>query len=389
MRTVAVVTVARSDFGVLRPVLRAIQQAPDLSLRLLVSGMHLSPEFGYTVDSIEEEGFIVDERVDMLLSSDRPEGTSISLGLGVVGFGQSFARSQPDILLVAGDRFDAYSAVIAALPFRIPVAHISGGDVTEGAIDDSIRHCITKLSHLHFVSTQPYADRVIRMGEEPWRVSVSGAPGLDNLASIEILDRDMLETVIGFRLDEPFALATYHPATINELSPSAQIAEVFAAIDALDTPVVFTMPNADSGGREIWDLIREFAKSRPNVHWAENLGTQVYFSMMAVSALMLGNSSSGIIEACSFGLPVVNIGNRQDGRVRGPNVVDVNADRDSIVAGMSRALDPAFKQSLEGVSNPYGDGTASNIIVERLRTVELGSRMTSKRFYDAPGTDER
>lgn len=389
MRTIAVVTVGRSDFGIYRPILRAIQQAPDLALRLLVSGMHLSPEFGYTVDAIEEEGFHVDERLDMLLSSDRPEGASISMGLGVVGFGQSFARARPDILLVLGDRFEMYAAVIAALPFRIPVAHIAGGEVTEGAIDDAIRHCITKLSHLHFVSTQPYAERVIRLGEEPWRVSVAGAPGLDNLASVEISDFETLRASLGLEIEQPFIMATYHPATLNDMSPSAQIAEVFAAIDSRDVPVVFTMPNADPGGRLIWDQIREFAKGRPNVHHVENLGTQAYFSMMATSALMLGNSSSGIVEACSFGLPVINIGNRQQGRVRGPNVIDVECDQDRIVVGIDKALDQTFRQSLEGVSNPYGDGAASDIIVERLRTVELGSRMITKKFYDGPATSEQ
>ncbi len=388
MRTVAVVTVARSDFGIYRPILRAIQQSPDLTLRVLVSGMHLSPEFGYTVDAIEEEGFHVDERVEMLLSSDRPEGASISMGLGVVGFAQSFARDRPDILLVLGDRFEMYAAVIAALPFRIPVAHIAGGEVTEGAIDDAIRHCITKLSHLHFVSTQPYAERVIRLGEEPWRVSVAGAPGLDNLASVEISDFETLRASLGLQIEQPFIIATYHPATLNDMSPRAQIAEVLAAIDSRDIPVVFTMPNADPGGRLIWEQIREFAEGRPNIHHVENLGTQAYFSMMATSALMLGNSSSGIVEACSFGLPVVNIGNRQQGRVRGPNVIDVECDQDRIAAGIDKALDQTFRQSLQGVSNPYGDGAASDIIVERLRTVELGSQLTTKKFYDGPFTLE-
>lgn len=384
MRTVAVVTVGRSDYGIFRPILRAIQQAPDLSLRLMVTGMHLSPEFGYTVEAIEEEGFHVDERIDMLLSSDRPEGTSISIGLGVVGFAHSFGRARPDILLVLGDRFEMFAAVTAALPFRIPVAHISGGEVTEGAIDDSIRHCITKLSHLHLVSTEIYATRVIRLGEEPWRVSVVGALGLDNLVSVEIDDFQSLKASLDLEFSQPYVMATYHPATLNDMTPGAQIAEVLAAIDARNVPVVFTMPNADPGGRLIWEQVKEFAANRPNVHWVENLGTQAYFSMMASSALMLGNSSSGIVEASSFGLPVVNIGNRQKGRVRGANVIDVECARGDIITGIDHALDPAFKQSVAGVVNPYGTGAAAGLIIERLRSMELGSNMTTKRFYDGP-----
>lgn len=383
MRTITAVTVGRSDFGIYRPVLRAIQENPDLSLRLIASGMHLAPEFGHTVDAIVDEGFEVTERVEMSLSSDTPEGVAKSIGLGVIGFGQSFARSRPDLLLVLGDRFEMYAAAIAALPFRIPMAHIHGGEVTEGAIDDAIRHSITKLSHLHFVSTQAYADRIIRMGEEPWRVVVSGAPSLDNLAGVEVLGLDALGASLGVPLEQPFILATYHPATLEEQSARVQMDEVLAAITERDMPVVFTMPNADPGGREVGEMIRAYTEAHPTAVYVENLGTQAYFSMMANAALMLGNSSSGIIEACSFGLPVVNIGTRQRGRVRGSNVIDIDCEREAIAAGIAQALDPAFGQHIKGTVNPYGSGQASQVIAERLQAVELGPQLITKRFYDA------
>lgn len=382
MRTITVVTVGRSDFGIYRPVLRAIQEAPDLSLRLIASGMHLAPEFGHTVDAIVEEGFEVAERVEMLVSSDTAEGVAKSVGLGVIGFSQSFARSRPDVLLLLGDRFEMYAAAIAALPFRIPIAHIHGGEVTEGAIDDAIRHSITKLSHLHFTSTQAYADRIIRMGEEPWRVSVSGAPSLDNLAGIEVLGREALQVLLGVPVVQPFVLATYHPATLEDQSARAQMDEVIAAVAERDMPVVFTMPNADPGGREVSEMIRAFTASHEKAFYVENLGTQAYFSMMANAALMLGNSSSGIIEACSFSLPVVNIGTRQRGRVRGSNVIDVACDRAEIIAGINQALDPAFRRQIEGSVNPYGGGEASRVIIERLQDVELDARLIMKRFHD-------
>jgi UDP-hydrolysing UDP-N-acetyl-D-glucosamine 2-epimerase len=382
MRTITVVTVGRSDFGIYRPVLRAIQEAPDLSLRLVASGMHLAPEFGHTVDAIEAEGFEVAERVEMLVSSDTPEGVAKSIGLGVIGFSQSLARSRPDVLLVLGDRFEMYAAAIAALPFRIPIAHIHGGEVTEGAIDDAIRHSITKLSHLHFTSTQAYADRIIRMGEEPWRVSVSGAPSLDNLAEIEVLGPEALQASLGMHLEQPFVLATYHPATLENQSARAQMDEVIAAVAERDMPVVFTMPNADPGGREVSELIRAFTGGHERVFYVENLGTQAYFSVMANAALMLGNSSSGIIEACSFGLPVVNIGTRQQGRVRGSNVIDVACERAAIIAGINQALDPAFRRQIEGSINPYGGGEASKVIIGRLKGVELGAQLITKRFHD-------
>jgi len=382
MRTIAVVTVARSDFGCYLPLLRAIRSSPGLRLHLIVSGTHLSPEFGLTVQSIEEEGFTVGERVEMLLSSDTPEGIVKSMGLGLIGFSQLFGRSRPDILVVLGDRFEMHAAALAALPFKIPVAHLHGGELTEGAIDDSLRHSITKLSHLHFVATEEYARRVIRMGEEPWRVTVSGAPSLDNLSSFTPMTADELESAFGLIVTDAPLLVTFHPVTLEYEQAGAQVAELLSALDELAMPVVFTMPNADTCGRVIADMIGRFVESHASATVVPNFGTRGYFTMMTLAAAMVGNSSSGIVEAASFKLPVVNIGTRQAGRLRPGNVIDVGCARGEIVQAGRRATAPELKASLADLVNPYGSGEASRIIVERLETVLLNQRLLAKRFFD-------
>lgn len=382
MRTIGAVTVARSDYGIYWPLLCKIQSAPDLRLHLIVSGMHLSPEFGLTVEAIEADGFEIGERVEMLLSSDTPEGIAKSMGLGAIGFAQAYARFRPDVLIVLGDRFGMYAAALAALPFKIPVAHIHGGEVTEGAIDDALRHSMTKLSHLHFVSTQEYARRVIQMGEEPWRVTVCGAPSLDNLHSVKLLGVPEIEAIFGLRLDRPPLLVTFHPVTLEYEQTEWQVGELLAALEASERPVVLTMPNADTGSRTVMRMLGEFVRAHPLAWRVDNLGTQGYFSLMAVAAAMVGNSSSGIVEAASFELPVVNVGSRQRGRVRGVNVIDVDYPRTSILEGLQKALDPHFRAKLRGMHNPYGAGTASEKIVEVLRKVRLDDKLVMKRFHD-------
>jgi len=383
MRTIGVVTVARSDYGIYLPLLCKIRADPDLQLHLVVGGMHLSPEFGLTVEAIEADGFEIAERVEMLLSSDTPEGIAKSMGLGTIGFAQAYARFRPDILVVLGDRFEMHAAAIAALPFKIPVAHIHGGEVTQGAIDDALRHSMTKLSHMHFVSTQEYARRVIQLGEEPWRVIVSGAPSLDNLHTIKLLEREELAATFGLRLDDvPFLLVTFHPVTLEYEETEWQVNELLAALELCELPVVFTMPNADTSGRTIARMIKEYIATHSSAQAVDNLGIQGYFSMMAVAAAMVGNSSSGIIEAASFELPVVNVGSRQQGRVRGANVIDVDYEQTSVLAGLRRALDPQFCAKLRGIRNPYGSGEASEKIVKVLKRVRLDDELVIKRFHD-------
>ena len=382
MRTIGVVSVGRSDYGIYLPILRAIEADPSLRLHLIISGMHLSPEFGLTANIIESDGFEIGERVEMLLSSDTPQAISKSMGLGLIGFAQAYARLRPDILLVLGDRFEMHAAALAALPFKIPIAHIHGGEVTEGAIDDALRHSITKLSHLHFVSTQEYARRIEQLGEEPWRIMVSGAPSLDNLHQLELLSKDALAAKFALRLAPPPLLVTFHPVTLEYEETEWQISELLAALDASQMPVVFTMPNADTSGRVIIRMIERFVETHESAQIADNLGTQAYFSMMSLAAAMVGNSSSGIIEAASFKLPVVNIGTRQQGRVQPANVIDVGYQREAILKGIRKALQPAFRESLRNLVNPYGEGNAAVKIVEHLREVVLDGRLVTKKFHD-------
>lgn len=380
MRTIGVVTVARSDFGIYLPVLRRIEKDSDLELYLLVSGMHLSPEFGLTVKAIEDEGFEIGDRIEMLVSSDTPEAIAKSIGLGVIGFGQSYARQKPDILLALGDRFEMLAAVLAALPYNIPVAHIHGGESTEGLIDEAIRHSLTKMSHLHFVSTAGYRDRVLQMGEEPWRVTVSGAPSLDNLKQIKPTSLHELERSLGFALRPAPLLVTFHPVTLEHTETRHHILELLAALEIIDLPVIFTYPNADTEGRIIIQAIDEYVKSHAAARVVVNLGTARYFSLMRHARAMIGNSSSGIIEAASFGLPVVNIGNRQRGRFHGPNVLDAPCNRVAISDTIKTAISPRFKRRISTLVNPYGTGNAAIKIVEKLKKVSLDQNLMLKRF---------
>ena len=375
-------TVGRSDYGIYLPILRAVAAAPDLDLHLIVSGTHLSPEFGTTVREIEADGFTVGARVEMLVSSDSPAGIAKSIGLGVIGFAQAYVQCRPDIVVVLGDRFEMHAAVLAALPFCLPVAHIHGGELTQGAMDDALRHSMTKLSHLHFVSTDEYARRVAQLGEEPWRILVTGAPALDNLRTVSLMSPTELHARFGVTMVPPPVLVTFHPVTLEHDQVEWQVGQLLLALDEAGLPVLFTQPNADPGGRCISELIDHYVQAHPSSARVDNLGTRGYFSVMALAAAMVGNSSSGLIEAPSFGLPVVNIGNRQLGRARGGNVIDVGYTQAEVLDGIRRATQPAFRDALRDRPNPYGDGRASGMIVERLRTVALDSTLRIKRFQD-------
>lgn len=382
MRTIGVVTVARSDYGIYLPILRRIQADPELRLILFVGGMHLSPEFGLTVREIERDGYSITERIEMLLSSDSSEGVSKAIGLGVIGFAQAFTRTRPDILVVLGDRFEMFAAAAAALPFNIPVAHIHGGESTEGLIDEAIRHSITKMSHLHFVSTTLYAERVVQMGEEPWRVTVSGAPSIDNLHEIKFLSLAEIEERIRFPIGSDPILVTFHPVTLEYQKTFQYFEELLAALDSINRPVLFTYPNADTQGHLIIQEIDRYVSTHLGARVVTNLGTQLYFSLMKFAQAMVGNSSSGIIEAASLGLPVVNIGNRQRGRLHGPNVIDVPCERLAILEAIKHASSSEFRATLVGETNPYGDGHAAEKIVLGLRQVALDEKLIQKRFYD-------
>jgi UDP-N-acetylglucosamine 2-epimerase (non-hydrolysing)/GDP/UDP-N,N'-diacetylbacillosamine 2-epimerase (hydrolysing) len=382
LKRVRVVTVGRSDFDIYRPLLKQIAATADIDCQLIVSGAHLSPEFGLTVEEVEESGFCIAGRIEMLLASDTPEAISKSMGLGTVGFAQFFSEDRPDMLLLLGDRFEMHAAAVAAQPFLIPIAHIGGGALTFGAIDDVFRHSITKMSHLHFVETEAYRERVVRMGEEPWRVTVSGALGLDNLKQMNLLSRTEFESEYGIPMAEPPLIVTSHPVTREYEDTSEHCEELLAAVEKAGLPVVFTAPNADTHGRIIADKIKAFVVRQENAHFVANLGTRAYFSLMRLAAVMVGNSSSGLVEAPSFKLPVVNVGNRQAGRLSPVNVIHVGYSRTEILDGIERGLSPEFRAGLADLVNPYGDGHAAERIVKVLNDIEIGEKLMNKRFYE-------
>ena len=385
-RRIGVVTVSRSDYGHLRPVLEGIRWAPDLELVLFVAGMHLDPDFGSTVREIEANGFAIAERIAMLECGDSPEAVAASTGLGVEGFARAFARQRPDLLIVLGDRFEMLAAAVAALPFALPVAHIHGGEVSEGAMDNQIRHAITKLAHLHFASAEVHGRRIAQMGEETWRIHAVGAPGLDRIATIEPLSREALASALDIPAAGPWLLVTFHPVTLEYRDTASHVDELLAALDKTDGTLIITYPNADTSGRLIIERLEEFAARHPGrCRLARSLGERLYLGILRHADVMVGNSSSGLIEAPSFGLPAVNIGARQRGRLRGANVLDVDPSREEILRGIEMAQTPAFRARARAAANPYGDGRAAPRIVEVLRSIHLDARLVQKRFADVGG----
>lgn len=382
MRSIGVVTVGRSDYGIYLPILKLIQQDPDLELKLFVGGMHLSKRFGMSFNIIKADGFDITAQIEMLAEKDRPEDIARSIGQGVIGFSKAYVQHRPDILVVLGDRFEMFSAAVAALPFNIPVAHIHGGEITRGAIDDALRHSMTKLSHLHFVSTQTYAKRVIQLGEEPWRVVVSGAPSLDNLDTMQLLSQEALEEDLRVDLSQPTLLVTFHPVTLERDQAEKQIDALIAALERSTLPAIFTISNADTQNEIIIQKIRVYIKQHPNNKLVDNLGSLRYFSLMKHVSAMVGNSSSGLIEAPSFKLPVVNMGIRQEGRVRAANVIDVPCEVDSILQGINTAISAKFNEGLKDLENPYKKAGASQTIVDTLKSVKIDSNFLTKTFFD-------
>jgi len=363
-------------------VLEAIRDASDLDLRLFIAGMHLSADFGCTVKEIEAQGWPIAERIAMLEPGDTPEAIAASTGRGIAGFAGAYARQRPDLVVVLGDRFEMLAAAVAALPFALPVAHIHGGEASEGAMDNQIRHAITKLAHLHFASAPEHGKRIAAMGEEDWRIHVVGAPGLDRLRTVGLLSRDEVAAALGLPPARPWLLVTFHPVTLEHEDTPRHVDELLAALDAVDATLVMTYPNADTAGRTIVERVEDFAARTPRARIFRNLGDRLYLSLLKHADAMVGNSSSGLIEAPSFALPVVNVGSRQRGRLRGGNVVDVAPRRDDIVRGIRTALAPDLRRRLDGQPNPYGDGRAASRIVAVLREVALDARLIQKRERD-------
>lgn len=382
-RQIAVLTVGRSDFGRYRPVLRALRNDASVRLRLLVSGAHYAPAFGETWREIKESGFDFEPGLEMTLAADTPAAVGKAIGSGSMALAQAFAADRPDMLVLLGDRYEMLAGANAALGFNLPVVHLHGGAVTEGAIDELVRHALTKMSHYHLVSTEEYAARVRQMGEEDWRVRVTGAPGLDELPAMASLDRAAIGARIGLDVSGGFLLVSYHPVTLEVAEAPAQIAALLAVLEQSPLPVVLTYPNADPGSRDIIAAIDAFAAAHPHRARAlPNAGTTLYASLMAQALAMLGNSSSGLVEAPSFRLPVVNIGTRQDGKIKAANVIDCGYDRASVGGALEKALSDGFRRSIAGLVNPYGDGQAGPRIAAILSGLTLDSRLLRKKFVD-------
>jgi UDP-N-acetylglucosamine 2-epimerase (non-hydrolysing)/GDP/UDP-N,N'-diacetylbacillosamine 2-epimerase (hydrolysing) len=383
-RKICIVTGTRAEYGLLYWLMKEIAADPELQLQISATGMHLSPEFGLTSQQIETDGFTIDAKVEMLLSSDSPVGITKSIGLGVIGFADALDRLQPDILVVLGDRFEILAAAQAAMVERIPIAHIHGGEATEGQIDEAIRHAVSKMSHLHFTAAEPYRKRVIQLGESPERVFNTGAIGLDNMTQLDLLSRPTLEKTLGFRLNPgPVILCTYHPVTLSENDADGPLREVFKALDRLpNARIVFTKGNADTGGRVINQLIDDYtARNTDRVAAFVSLGQVRYLSLLREADVILGNSSSGIIEAPTARTPTVNIGDRQRGRLKAPSIIDCDESADLISAAIEKALSPAFQKIAAEGKTLYGDGNASKRIKQVLKETPLDG-ILFKRFYD-------
>lgn len=385
MKRIGIMTGTRAEYGLLKPLMQEINKDNDLELYLIVSGMHLSPEFGMTYKEIEEDGFQINAKVEMLLSSDSPAGISKSIGLGVIGFADEFQRAELDMLILLGDRYEVLSAAICAMVMRIPIAHLHGGELTEGAIDEGMRHSITKMSYLHFTSTEQYRNRVIQLGENPERVFYVGALGVENIKKINLMTKEELERSIHFEIDENTVIVTYHPVTLENNTVEEQFLNLLEVLDRNPKiRMIFTKANADTNGRIVNELIDKYAAQNSERACAfMSLGQKRYLSALKYCRIVIGNSSSGIIEAPSFGKPIINIGDRQKGRICADSVINCGYTQQEIQQAMETALTEEFENKARNCRNPYEkENTAANII-SVIKDYLLNNKINlKKRFYD-------
>lgn len=380
---ICIVTGSRAEYGLLYPLMRLIQKEPSMDLQLLVTGMHLSPEFGLTFRQIEADGFSIQEKVEMLLSGDTDTAIIKATGLGMIGFADAFYRLQPDWVVVLGDRFETFAAATAAHLGKIPIAHLHGGELTEGATDDAMRHAITKMAFLHFTSAEPYRKRVIQLGESPRRVFNVGAIGLDNIKGLKLLSKSELQKELDFPLDNKTALVTYHPITLEKDTAPRQVQHLLKALDQFpDIRILFTLPNADAGGRAIIRLIEEYVKKNSERARAfTSLGQLKYLSALQYVSVVVGNSSSGILEVPYFKIPTVNIGDRQTGRLKPPSVIDTGTDVKGITDGIRKAFLPSFAALSKRPSHIYGKGDTAPKILRIIQRIGKPASV-KKTFHD-------
>ncbi|MCY7347675.1 MAG: UDP-N-acetylglucosamine 2-epimerase [Pyrinomonadaceae bacterium] len=377
-RKIAVVTTSRADYGHLYWTLKELENRSGVDLQLIALGAHFSPTFGSTFTEIEADEFTINERVECLISSDTDIGMAKTIGVATIGLADILGRMRPDILLLIADRYEMLAPASVALALRIPIAHIEGGDVSEGAIDDAVRNALTKMSHLHFTTNENSRRRVLAMGEEAWRVHLVGSPSLDNLRRRKLFSREAVETDLGLDFNQKTVVVAYHPVTIQR-DPTTEADTVFAALEQVSGQIVFCYPNSDAGSHQLIERAKVFCQKRPNAHLFVNLNHLKYWSLLKYADLLLGNSSSGIMETPSLALPTVNIGMRQQGREQARNILDAAPDAGAIMRAIEKGLSADFRESLVGMTNPYGDGHASEKIAEILTSITLGDELLIKR----------
>lgn len=383
MKSITVLTATRSEYGLLSPIIHALQECGELEVRVVVTGAHLSPEFGLTYQEIEKDGIQIDRKIEILLSADTPSAISKSMGMALIGFADYFAERRPDALVVLGDRYETLAVCCAAMNERIPIIHLYGGEATEGAVDEVIRHAITKLSFLHLTSTEEYRRRVIQLGEDPQRVFVVGAIGIENAIKMPLLSKEELEAELNFKLHRPYAVITFHPVTLENNSAERQCKELMKALERhSEMNYIITKANADADGRIINKLLDDFALTHDNVAVFESLGSVKYLSALKYADMAIGNSSSGLLEVPSFKIPTVNIGDRQKGRLKAESVIDCAPSEISISQAIDRASSEAFKDKCGTVKNPYGDGDTSSKVVGVIRRMMGCGIDLKKKFYD-------
>lgn len=384
MKKICILTATRAEYGLFKPIIKSFYNREGIDLRVVVTGSHLSPEFGLTYEEIINDGIEIDKKIEILLSADTPSAISKSMGLAMIGFADYFSESMPDLLVVLGDRYETLAVAIVAMNQRIPIAHLYGGEATEGLIDESIRHSITKMSYLHFTSTEQYRKRVIQLGENPSRVFNVGAIGIENIKQNEYMSKQELLESLNLSLDRPYAVVTYHPVTLEHYSSESQIAQLLKAISKHDEMnYIFTKGNSDADGRIINSMIDEYVKGKENCVAVTSLGSKRYLTAIRHCHMVIGNSSSGIIEVPSFKVPTVNIGDRQKGRIQADSIINCNPDYDSIMAAIDKANDVEFRVKIQLVKNPYEKENTTRRIVSIIEDFIFNEKIDiKKRFYD-------
>jgi len=383
MKKITVLTATRAEYGLLSPIIHALKECEEFEIQVVVTGAHLSPEFGLTYKDILQDGVNIDKKIEILLSSDTPSAISKSMGMALIGFADYFQENRPDALLVLGDRYETLAVCCAALNAQIPIIHLYGGETTEGAVDEAIRHSITKMSYLHLTSTEAYRKRVIQLGEDPERVFTVGSIGVENALKKPLLSKEELEKNIGFKMNNPYAVVTFHPVTLEKNRMEEQFHNLLQAFDEnADLRYLFTKANADSGGRYINEMIDEYTRTHNNAIAFVSLGTIRYLSALKYASMVIGNSSSGLMEAPSFQIPTINIGDRQKGRIKAASVIDCLPKKESICAAIKRARSPEFRKICETTSNPYGDGETCAKVVHAIKKMMTGNIDLKKQFFD-------